>query len=57
MRVDQVSILGHWFRGKSVSDRYGRISDQELVEAIDKMTFDHGETGILLANSGGKDVV
>ena len=45
------AILGHAERGKSVVERYGRISDQELVQAIDLMTFDHGETEILLANS------
>lgn len=49
------SILGHWFKGKSVSDRYGRISDQELVQAIDNMTFDHGKTEILVARSQSKD--
>lgn len=43
------SILGHWYKAKSVNDRYGRISDQELVAAIDKMTFDHGDTEILVA--------
>lgn len=44
------SVLGHWFRGKSVNDRYGRVSDQELVDAIDRMTFDHGDTEILVAS-------
>lgn len=43
------SILGHWFREKSVSERYGRISDAELVQAIDMMTFDHGKTEILVS--------
>jgi integrase len=43
------NILGHWCKGKSVNDRYGRISDQELVQAIDNMTFDHGETEIWVA--------
>jgi integrase len=43
------SIMGHWFKGKNVSDRYGRISDQELISAIDLMTFDHGNTEILVA--------
>ncbi|MGO9121118.1 MAG: tyrosine-type recombinase/integrase [Desulfomonilaceae bacterium] len=52
------SILGHWFREKSVSERYGRISDAELIQAIDLMTFDHGETEILVSaakkqNPGG----
>jgi integrase len=40
------SILGHWLREKSVTERYGRISDKELVEAVDLLTFDHGETEI-----------
>lgn len=45
------SIMGHWFKGKSVNDRYGRISDKELLDAIDKMTFDHGETEIFVSTS------
>jgi integrase len=45
------SILGHWFKERSVSERYGRISDAELVTAIDLMTFDHGPTEILVANA------
>jgi integrase len=40
------SIMGHWFKGKSVNDRYGFISDEELLQAIDSMTFDHGKTAI-----------
>jgi integrase len=48
------SIMGHWFKGRSVNDRYGRISDQELLDAIDRMTFDHGETEIFVAR--GRDV-
>ncbi len=43
------AILGHATRERSVSERYGRISDHELVNAIDTMTFDHGETEILTA--------
>ncbi|MDQ7785477.1 MAG: site-specific integrase [Desulfomonilaceae bacterium] len=43
------AILGHSTKERSVSERYGRISDQELVAAIDSMTFDHGETEILVA--------
>jgi len=42
------SILGHASREKSVSERYGRISDLELLEAIDSMTFDHGPTEIMV---------
>jgi integrase len=43
------AILGHSTKERSVSERYGRISDKELVDAIDLMTFDHGETEILVA--------
>jgi integrase len=46
------SIMGHWYRGKTVTERYGRISDEELIRAIDSMTFDHGETEILLSGVG-----
>ncbi len=49
------SILGHWFREKSVTERYGRISNEELVRAIDSMTFDHGETEILVARQDKDD--
>jgi integrase len=50
------AILGHWFKLKSVNDRYGRVSDQELIQAIDAMTFDHGETEILVASRRGGEV-
>jgi integrase len=43
------AILGHWFRGRNVNERYGRIGDAELIKAIDSMTFDHGHTEILVA--------
>ncbi len=43
------AILGHSTKERSVTERYGRISDKELVNAIDSMTFDHGETEILVA--------
>jgi hypothetical protein len=39
-------ILGHSQRELSVSERYGIVSNEELVEEIDKLTFDHGETKI-----------
>ncbi len=51
-RVDPAiaeAILGHWSREKPVHERYGMISDEELVEAIDSMTFDHGPTEIHVA--------
>ncbi len=44
------SIMGHWMKEKSVNDRYGRISDKELLDAIDKMTFDHGDTEIIVSS-------
>lgn len=47
------SVLGHWYKAKSVNDRYGRISDEELLAAIDAMTFDHGQTE-LWVNTGRK---
>jgi integrase len=42
------SIMGHWYRGRSVNERYGRISDAELLRAIDEMSFNHGETEIVV---------
>lgn len=45
------SIMGHWFKGKSVNDRYGYISDEELVAAIERMTFDHGDTVIFVSKA------
>jgi hypothetical protein len=32
-----------------VSERYGRISDEQLVSAIDLLVTDNGETEILTA--------
>ncbi len=34
----------------SERERYGQISDQELIKAINLMTFDHGETEIWLSS-------
>jgi len=48
------AILGHSSRQRSVRDRYGFLADQELREAIDAMTFDHGDTVILVATGTGK---
>ncbi|HTY25604.1 MAG TPA: hypothetical protein VMC85_20920, partial [Desulfomonilaceae bacterium] len=45
-------ILGHADKGGyldgdlPVNRRYGEISDEELVRAIDKLTFDHGDSRI-----------
>jgi integrase len=46
----QEAILGHSTRSRNVSERYGRISDRELLTAVDQMSFDHGETEIWLAS-------
>jgi integrase len=43
------AIMGHAERGKSVTERYGRISEEELLQAIDLFTVDHGETEIVVA--------
>ncbi|MBM3300514.1 MAG: tyrosine-type recombinase/integrase, partial [Deltaproteobacteria bacterium] len=48
------AIMGHSQRGQSVHEGYGFISDEELIRAIDGMTFDHGETQILVAGRKGK---
>jgi integrase len=40
------SIMGHALRCKSISEGYGRISDEELVKAVDLMTFAHGDTEV-----------
>ena len=42
------AIVGHR-TGKTMAERYGRISDKDLVKAINSMTFDHGKTEILVA--------
>jgi hypothetical protein len=47
------SIMGHWFKAKSVNDRHGHIDDQERSQSIVTMTFDHGETVILAPNRSG----
>jgi len=43
------AIMGHSDRARSVRERYGRISDKELIDAIKLMTFDNGDTEILVA--------
>ena len=40
------AIMGHSEGRKSVDERYGVISDTELVQAIDAMIFDNGKTEI-----------
>lgn len=41
------SIMGHSSRKKDVDEGYDLFDDQDRVEAIDAMTYDHGETRIL----------
>jgi len=47
-------ILGHSNRTLDVSERYGIISDEELVQAIDRFTYDNGLTEILVASKAEK---
>ncbi|MGO8881540.1 MAG: tyrosine-type recombinase/integrase [Desulfomonilaceae bacterium] len=42
-------IMGHSEGVKTVKERYGRILDHELIQAIDKLRFDFGPTVILTA--------
>jgi len=37
------SIMGHWFRGEGTAERYRRISDQELLDAIGMMKYGNTE--------------
>ena len=48
------SIMGHSGKKLDVSERYGFIDDYELVNAIDKFTYDNGLTRILVAAKAGK---
>ncbi len=47
-------IMGHAGKTLNVSERYGFVSDEELVTAIDKFTYDNGLTQILVASNAGK---
>jgi len=40
-------IMGHSVKKLSVNETYGEISDDELREAVDSMTFDNGVTRVL----------
>jgi hypothetical protein len=48
------SIMGHADRMKPVGERYGFISDEEIITAIDKFTYDQGLTQILVASKTKK---
>jgi len=43
------AILGHADKTSTVRERYGAISDEELRNATNLMTFEHGETEIWLS--------
>ena len=45
------AIMGHWFREKSSHGAVRADRDQELISAIDHMTFDHGDIGNLRGGS------
>ncbi len=47
-------IMGHRGLKLNVSQRYGFIDDYELVNAIDKFTYDNGLTQILAVSKSGK---
>ncbi len=40
------AIMGHASRARNIHEGYGVIGDDELIKAIDLMTFDHGDTEI-----------
>jgi hypothetical protein len=42
-------IVGHSTE-RSVADRYIRVSDEELLRAVDNMSFDHGWTELDLVD-------
>ena len=48
------AIMGHWYKAKGINERYGVISDNELIRAIDLTTFDHGETVIIVRSKKKK---
>jgi integrase len=48
-------IMGHWNSGKSINSRYGYISNEELVRAMDGFSCDHGETEIWVAKPRKKN--
>ncbi len=48
------AIMGHASRARGIHEGYGLISDEELIRAIDAMTFDHGKTEIFGATSSHK---
>lgn len=45
------AIVGHADRMRPITQRYGRVSDQELISGIDKLNLDHGSTEVLTVNT------
>jgi hypothetical protein len=45
-------IVGHGNRKKDIQSLYLSVSDADLLDAIDKMGFDHGETEIWVVERG-----
>ena len=43
------AIVGHSLRKKTIEARYITVSDKDLLDAIDEMTFDHGKTEVHIA--------
>jgi len=43
------AIVGHSLKKKTVEARYITVSDKDLLDAIDRMTFDHGKTDVHIA--------
>jgi hypothetical protein len=48
------AIVGHGDRKKTVQSLYLSISDADLLNAIDRMKFDKGETEIFVKAQGSK---
>jgi integrase len=45
----RMKIMGHATRQGSTHEGYGVVNDAELLKAIDRLTFDHGETDVWVA--------
>jgi hypothetical protein len=43
------ALVGHALKKKTVQTRYITVSDKNLLDAIDRMTFDHGKTDVHIA--------
>lgn len=44
------AIVGHWGKEKAVNQRYGYMDQKELIEAIDKVSWDNGDTRIYVSS-------